>query len=386
MPTEYDPLASVQAAGPPGTISFVYGLPDPSTFPADDLSRAFGKTLAGQPELALQYGPEQGYGPLIDYLRRKLAVEEGLEISRQQITLTAGSSQILDHLCTLLTHPGEIVLVEAPTYHESLQLFSDHELRPLQIPIDRHGLVIDALRDRLSELDRTGIRPAFLYSIPNYQNPSGITLDKVRRREILDLAAKHDVFVIEDDVYRDLAFDGSTPASMFQLGEGERVLRIGSFSKPLAPGLRMGWLLAAPDRIQQVIHSGLRTMGGGANPLTSNALAAYCQEGLLEAHVMNLRDVYRQRRDLMLAALRKYMPTEMSWTEPRGGFFVWLTLPPPLQSIAVAAQAKARGILVLPGNPFFAEEPTGQHLRLAYSYVSQEKIEAGIRILSEVVA
>jgi len=391
MAQEYDPLASVQAAGPPGTISFIYGLPDPATFPAATLGRLAEQVLQLRPELALQYGPEQGYGPLIDYLRERLARQEGLAIGRPQIMLSGGSAQALDHVCTLLTQRGDIVLVEAPTYHETLQLFRDHGLRPLQVPIDDDGLQVEALATRLEALAQDGQGARLLYIIPNFQNPSGITLAAERRAPILELARRFDLLVVEDDVYRDLAYGDQVPPSLFALnleGEGKegRVLRIGSFSKILAPGVRLGWLMGPPDRIAQLIGSGLRCMGGGANPLVANVLADYCLEGLLEAHVEGLRWVYRQRRDAMLEALERHMPGGTEWTRPGGGFFVWLRLPEPLQAREVDDRAREEGLLIPVGDPFFAEAPTGQYLRLAFSYVTPQQIWKGIMLLGQVLA
>ena len=382
----YDPLASVQAAGPPGTLSFIYGLPDPATFPADDLRRMAERVLQDRPELALQYGPEQGYGPLIDFLRRKLARDEGLNLERPQVMLTGGSAQALDHLCTLFTHPGDVALVEAPTYHETLQLFRDHGLRPLQITTDEGGLQVEALADRLAALARRGERARLLYLIPNFQNPSGITLAADRRPLVLELAERYDLRVVEDDVYRDLAYEGQVPPSLFQIDGGRRVLRIGSFSKILAPGLRLGWLLGPPAWIERLIHSGLRCMGGGANPLVAHILADYCREGLLEPHLERLRQVYRERRDVALEALAAHMPGGVGWTRPGGGFFIWLTLPEPLRAVEVAERAREQKLLIPVGDPFFAEQPTGQHLRLAFSFVPPDKIRAGVEVLGRVLS
>ncbi len=382
---QYDPLASVQAAGPPGTISLIYGLPDPATFPADDLRRAADEVLHTRSTLALQYGPEQGYGPLIDYIRRKLASDEGLEVERQQIILTGGSAQALDHLCTLFTRPGDIALVEAPTYHETLQLFRDHGLRPLQIPTDASGLKVDALARRLEALAHRGERARLLYTIPNYQNPSGITLSAERRPPILALAERFELLIVEDDVYRDLTYGDKPPASFYALDKGRRVLRIGSFSKILAPALRMGWMLGPPGLITRMIGSGLRCMGGGANPLVANILATYCDQGNLEPHIEELRLVYRERRDAMLQALDQWMPDRVTWTYPGGGFFIWLGLPPPLHATEVASLARKAKLLLPVGDPFFAETPTGQYIRLAFSYVTPAQIQAGIEILGRVM-
>lgn len=390
--TAYDPLASIPAAGPPGTISFVYGLPDPDSFPAEDLRQAAGGVLDQRPDLALQYGAEQGYGPLIDYLCARLAREEGLEVERPNIILCGGSAQAQDHVYTLFTRPGDVVLVEAPAYHESLQLLRDHDLRLLQVPTDDGGLQLDALAGRLEELARRGERARLLYVIPSFQNPSGVTLAAERRQPLLELAAQYDLLIVEDDVYRDLVYEGQVPTSLFGWDQGRRgdagsgrVLRIGSFSKILAPGLRMGWLLGPPDLIARLVGSGLRAVGGGVNPFVANVLADYCRQGLLDVHILRLRALYRERRDAMLDALAADMPPGVSWTRPGGGFFVWLHLPEPLRAVQVADRARAAGLRLLAGDPFFAEEPAGQYLRLAFSYVTPTKIREGISILGQVL-
>ena len=385
MTEVYDPLASVQAAGPPGTISFIYGLPDPATFPADKLRRAADEVLSTKAELALQYGPEQGYGPLIDYLRHRLAGEEGLRIERERMMLTGGSAQALDHLCTIFTKPGDIVLVEAPTYHETLQLFRDHGLQPLQVPTDGSGLQVDALTSRLEALGRRGERARFLYTIPNYQNPSGITLAADRRPAILALASRYDFLIVEDDVYRDLAYGRRPPDSLFALDSDRRVLRIGSFSKILAPAMRLGWIMGPAGLIARLIGSGLRCMGGGASPLVANILSTYCQQGHLEPHIEKLCQVYRERRDATLQALATHMPDGVDWTRPGGGFFIWLSLPPPFRAAEVADLAREAKLLIPVGDPFFAQAPTGQCLRLAFSYVTPAKIERGIEKLGQVL-
>jgi len=356
------------------------------TFPVEGLRLAAERVLLERPELALQYGPEQGYGPLIDYLRERILREEGLALQRPQIMLTGGSAQALDHLCTLFSQSGDHVLVEAPTYHETLQLFRDHGLAPIQVPIDEGGLQIEALTDRLETLARNGKRARLIYIIPNFQNPSGITLAPDRRPRLLEVAEKHDLLVVEDDVYRDLAYEGSVPPSLYALDAGQRVLRIGSFSKILAPGVRMGWLIGPPSLIERMIGSGLRCMGGGANPLMANILADFCQQGSLDSHIEQLRHVYRQRRDAMLSALDAHMPAGADWTRPGGGFFVWLRLPHPLQAADIASRARKEKLLLPIGDPFFAERPTGQYLRLAFSYVTPQKIEQGVKALGQLLA
>lgn len=385
MNKEYDPLASVQAAGPPGSISFMYGLPDTGTFPIEHLQRCFNRMFQEKSSLALQYGPEQGYGPLIDYLRQKINLSDGIDLQRPQIALTEGSTQALDYICTLFTQAGDLILVEGPSYHEALHLFRDHGLRFIQIPMDEDGLKVNTMADKLAVLEKKGEKARFLYTIPSFQNPSGITLSKQRRKDIIQLAQEWDLLIVEDDVYCDLSYEKFELPTLCALDDGDQVLRIGSFSKIMSPGLRLGWLIGPENFIKPVTDCGFRCMGGGANPLISITLSYFCQEGLLEPHIESLRRIYSRRRDIMLDALGSNMPEEVLWTKPKGGFFIWITLPDQLRSADVVEAADKERVLILSGDHFFAGQPSGQHLRLAFSYVEEEKIKEGIEKLAAII-
>jgi 2-aminoadipate transaminase len=384
--SDFDPLRDVQAGGGPGVRSFIYGHLAPEAFPIPDLSAACDQALCEGGSLTLQYGPEQGYGPLIDYLRVRIQRDEGLSLNRKHLTITAGCAGALDAIARLFTQPGDAILVEAPTYHDTLSVFRDHDLRLFQVPMDADGLIVEAVAQRMEELRRADERPKFLYTIANFQNPTGVTLSVERRARLVALARVHDLRIIEDDVYRDLCYEGDVPPSLFALDEThETVIRVGSFSKILAPGLRLGWVTAAPQVIEHMAHCGLRGMGGGANPFASHVVAAFCARGLLESHVARLQEIYRARRDAALAALARSMPSGVTWTHPRGGFFVWLTLPAPLLARRVIAAAEQRGVTCLPGDLFFAENGGERNLRLAFSYLPPEDITHGIAALGETV-
>jgi 2-aminoadipate transaminase len=385
MSEPYDPLASVQAAGPPGTISFIYGLPDTETFPVAELRHCYKRVFDENSELALQYAPEQGYGPLIDFLRDKMQRDEGIHIERPQMTLTGGAAQGLDHLCTMLTRSGDIVLVEAPTYRDSLELLRNHGLELIGIPTDRDGLAIDNLISTLDSLEKEGKSPRFLYTVPTFQNPGGLTLSQERRRALISLAERKGLLIVEDDVYFDIAFEQLDVTPLFTLSQGKNVVRLGSFSKIIAPGLRLGWVSGSPEIIDKLIQSGLRCMGGGANPVTAVAISFFCKEGHLDPHIAKIRTVYKQRRDVMLETLRSTMPEGISWTEPEGGFFVWITLPDTLPSGDVVQWGKEAGVWFPSGDLFFAGPPPGQHLRMAFSYVQPDKIRRGIEKLARVL-
>jgi 2-aminoadipate transaminase len=386
MSERYDPLASVQAAGPPGSISFIYGLPDPKTFPVDEIQHCLDQVLRENSALALQYGPEQGYGPLIDFLVERIGRTENLNIGRPNLMLTGGATQALDHVCTLLPRSSDWILVEAPTYRDSLQLFQDHGLRVRQVPMDEDGLIIDEVRDRLKALGDMGEKVKFLYTIPTYQNPTGVTLSEKRRKELVDLSKEWDLLIVEDDVYRDIAFEAVNLPSLFSLDKSGHVLSIGSFSKIMSPGLRLGWLVGPENHISSFVDSGFRHMGGGANPLVANALSLFCKKGALESHIESLKKLYSQRRDVMLDVLDSSMPEGIHWTKPKGGFFVWITLPESSSAADLVKDAKKAGLWILAGDRFFAEKPTGQHLRLAFSYVEKDNIRKGIEKLAALFA
>jgi len=384
----FDPLEGVQAGRPAGVIPFVYGHPDPDLLPVEKIIAATERALRARGRLALQYGPEQGYGPLLDYLIGKVERDEGLRITRANIMLCAGAARGLDTVARLFTRPGDVVLVEAPSYHEALATLRDHPVELRQVPIDDQGLVVEALAKRLEALSLIGQRVAFLYTIPTFQNPAGTTLTAERREALVKLAAERRLLLVEDDVYRDLCFEGRVPASLFELAGGRGVIRLGSFSKILAAGLRLGWIIAEPEVIKRIVSCGLKGNEGGANPFVAHVVAAFCQEGWLEPHIAQLVARYRTRRDTLLAALEREMPDGVRWTRPAGGFFLWLTLPEPLDAEAVLVKATERGVLFAPGVRFFAKASEGggrRNLRLPFSFLSEAHVAEGVRALAKVI-
>ena len=381
----FDPLEGVQADGPAGAIPFVYGHPDPDLLPVEKIIAAAEQALRARGRLALQYGPEQGYGPLLDYLIGKVERDEGLHIARANIMLCAGAAQGLDTAARLFTRSGDVVLVEAPSYHEAIATLRDHPVELRQVPMDDQGLVVEALAERLEVLKRAGRRVAFLYTIPTFQNPAGITLTAERREALVELAAEQGLLLVEDDVYRDLCYEGRVPPSLFELAGGRGVIRLGSFSKILAPGLRLGWIIAEATVIRQIATCGLKGNEGGANPFVAHVVAAFCQEGWLEPHITRLVARYRARRDALVVALEREMSDDVRWTRPAGGFFVWLTLPAPLEAEAVLAESTERGVVFAPGVRFFAEGGGRRNLRLPFSFLSEAQMAEGVRILAEVI-
>jgi 2-aminoadipate transaminase len=251
--------------------------------------------------------------------------------------------------------------------------------------MDDEGLVTAALPDTLARLRAEGTSVAFLYTIPSFQNPSGITMSGRRRQALARLAREEKLWIVEDDVYRDLCYEGSLPPSLFELAQGRNVLRLGSFSKILAPGLRLGWVLGEADAVARLARSGLRRSAGGANPFMTYAVAEFCRRGHLEPHVADLLPLYRRRRDAFLAALDATMPPDVAWTRPQGGFFVWLTLPEPLTAGELLEAVRPSGITFPRGEAFFATGGGERNIRLAFSYVSPDDFLRGMEILAEAI-
>ena len=379
--------ATPQQSGdrPPSTLSFQYGRPDPQAFPVPELLAAVESALLRHVPASLLYGPEQGPPLLLDVLRQRLQREEGLQLTPEQLFITSGASQGLDLICRLWTRPGDAVLVEAPTYHEAIVLLRDYPVQLVNVPLDDQGLVTGALGETLARLRAEGTDVAFLYTIPSFQNPSGVTMSGARRQDLAALARAEKLWIVEDDVYRDLCYEGTLPRSLYELAKGKGVLRLGSFSKILAPGVRLGWVLAEPDAVARLAGSGVRRSAGGANPFTAYTVAEFCRAGHLEPHVARLVAIYRSRRDAMLEALDATMPSGVAWTRPSGGFFVWLTLPEPLTAGELLASVRSRGITFPTGEAFFATGGGERCLRLAFSYVNPDDFPRGMQLLGQAI-
>lgn len=374
--------------GPAGALPFIYGHVDPTLFPIDQMRAAADEALHRFGTSALNYGVESGCSRLLEFLQAKFALEEDIRVGADSLMLTVGASGALDTICRLFTRPGDTVLVEAPSYHEALAMIRDYPVRIASVPTDDDGLIVEALADRLKQLAAQGVRTPLLYIVPSYQNPSGVTLSAERRPALLELARQYGLLTVEDDVYRDLSYEDKPPPSLFALDvldEGQTALRLGSFSKILAPGLRLGWLMAPPAIVDQIIRSGLCSSGGGANPLSAYATAIFCEKGWLEPHIARLVEVYRRRRDVLLQALETTMPKDVRWTYPRGGFFVWLTLPGSLRARDVLKEAHRHSITFLTGEPFFAEGGGEHHIRLPFSYIPPEEMAEGIETLAQII-
>lgn len=363
-------------------ISFLAGFPDPASLPADDIVESTRVALEKDGEWALQYGSPRGYPGLIDEMVTKLARDQGIEATPENILITNGASQALALIVDLLVDPGDIVLSEAPTWSGAVHNFRAAGADVRSIPIDNDGLDVAALEQELDRLRAEGKRAKLLYVIPNFQNPTGVTTSLERRQRIAALAREHQLPIVEDDAYFDLRYAGKTLPTIYSLDTEGLVMYLGTFSKIMAAGMRLGWCVADPEIINRL--SGLK-FEGGTSPFAGHVAAEFCSSGTLVEHIGELRSLYLKRRDAMLNALKQHMPPGACWTTPEGGFFVWLTLPEGANVAGLLPAAREQNVEFLPGAATYHHGEGDNQLRLSYSFADEEQIATGIRILGELV-
>jgi 2-aminoadipate transaminase len=370
-----DPTASANY------ISFIYGFPDSDSLPAGSVTETTHRVLTENPIWALQYGAVNGPTPIREAILAKLKRDQGISASMDEIIVTAGSSQAIQLITQLLVDPGDVIIAESPSF---LGFFDDvrnsgAELRGIEV--DDDGIRVDALEQTLDELRAQGVRPSFLYILPNYQNPTGVCTTVERRKRIVELAEKYDTLIIEDDAYFDLRYEGDALPTIYSLDPNGRTLYLGTLSKTLAAGFRIGWVVG-PEPIMRRLAA-LKT-DGGTNIFGSFIAASWLPEHF-DRHVTELREIYGRRRDLMLDALAANMPEGVEWSVPTGGFFIWVTLPEGVDTGPMLAQAREMGIEYLPGSACYFDHHGRNHMRLSFSFARDEVIEEGIRRLAELV-
>lgn len=371
----------------PDLISFAGGLPAPDVFPITQIAAAADMVLHKAGPQALQYGTTEGYRPLRETIADRTA-RYGLQITPDNILITSGSQQALDLLGKILINPGDRILVESPTYLGALQAWSAYGAEYVTVPLDEDGMNTDLLEAAL----RSG--PKFIYVLPNFQNPAGVTLALARRNRLVELADRYGVPIVEDDPYGQLRFEGEHLPPVVVL-DGQRrddgafcyrgnVIYLSTFSKILAPGLRLAWVVAPPEVIAKLVQA---KQGADLHTATLNQMIAYqvAQDNFLDQHVRLIRDVYRQRRDVMLAAMEKHFPAGVRWTHPKGGLFLWVTLPEGADTTALLPRAIAEKVAFVPGAPFYAAGGGANTMRLNFSNATPAAIEEGIARLGRVL-
>ena len=356
-------------------IDLALGHPSPGLLPLSLIRRA-ARRLRPEDRPLLQYGYEQGDLRFRSLLAGFLSGGYGTEVSPEELFVSGGVSQALDLICSLFTRPGDRVLVEEPSYFLALRIFADHGLRVEGLATDRHGLLPEALREALGRF-----RPAMLYTVPTYHNPAGTTLPQDRRERIVELCREHGVLLVADEVYHLLSFAGAPPSPMAAFAGRGGVLSLGSFSKILAPGLRLGWIQGSPELLRTLSTCGFLDSGGGLAPFTSAIVGRLLERGTQEAHLQKLRAVYGARARALTESLRERLGVEAA--PPAGGFFLWLGLPGVTDTEALLPAARAAGVTFAPGRRFSVSGGQRDRLRLSFSYYGQGQLAEGVDRLAE---
>jgi len=374
-----DELTAILAGSPPGVLSMTGGFPNPATFPTDELDDIAARLVREDAAVALQYTPCAGIPSVRDYLVDRQEQLHGRRPEQAELIVTSGGMECIALMCQALIDPGDAVTVEAPSYLGALMAFAGAEAEPVAIATDEDGLRVDVLAERLA----AGLRPKFVYTIPDYQNPTGRTLPLHRRRELVELCRRHGVLIFEDLAYRELAFDAASLPSLWSLAP-DVVLQAGTFSKSFFPGVRLGWAAGPADVIAE-LAAAKQTTDQCAGGLGQRLVEEYGRAGGFERHLPAARKLYASHWDALSAALTRHMPEGVAWTEPTGGFLTWLTLPEQLDTLAMRPAALAAGVAYVPGPPFHVGDQGRNTLRLSFSHLTGPELETAVERLAGVV-
>lgn len=375
-----DALAAIlDLANATDLISFSGGFPDPAIFPREALRELFEELMSSGDPTALQYAPTQGLPGPRDFIAGRLERLEGRRPADGELLVTSGGIETLELASKTFLDPGDLAVVEGPTYLGAIMAFRGFQAEVAAVPMDGEGL----RTDRLTALLEAGRRPKLLYTIPDHQNPAGVSMSPERRRELVELAHRYGFLLLEDVAYRELGFDGVRHPSLWSLGPDVTV-QSGTFSKTFVPGVRLGWAVGPAPVVKQLTAAKQNT-DQCAGPLGQRLLEEYGRRGLLDEQIRAARELYGRRCRLMLEALDRWMPREASWTRPAGGFFSWVTLPAGLDTVELAKDAMGAKVAFVPGPPFYPDGSGHDALRLSFSRVDDDLIEEGLRRLSSVV-
>jgi len=364
----------------PDVISFAGGMPAPEFFPAREIEEACAYILREEPARALQYSTTEGYPPLREYLAESMS-KYGIQHSPSNILITTGSQQALDLVGKIFIDPDSYVITESPTYLGAIQAWNAYEARYLTVPQDDHGMQVELLEEVLV---RQQEMPRFIYALPNFHNPAGTTLPEERRRLLVEIARKYDLIILEDDPYGALRYEGEDITPICALAP-ERTIYLGTFSKTLVPGLRIGWIVAPEEITTRLVQA---KQGADLHSSTFDQMVAndVAQRGLLKMHIKRLRKVYAERRNVMHEALEEFWPEECSWTRPEGGLFLWARVPEGIDTVELLRKAIERRVAYVPGVNFYPHEDGGFNaMRLNFSNAKPEQIVEGVRRLGELI-
>jgi 2-aminoadipate transaminase len=369
--------AILALAGATDVITFSGGFPDPATFPREVLGEIARDLLAKDVAVALQYSQTEGLPGLRDYLTGRLETLQGLRPAAGELMVTSGGIDCMELLAKSMVDPGDAVVVEAPSYLGAIMAFRGYEADVRGVPMDSDGMRTDILADLLA----AGLRPKILYTIPDYQNPTGLSLGAQRRTELVELARRYRFLILEDVAYRELGFADGAPPTLWSQAP-DVVIQAGTFSKTFFPGVRLGWAAGPPEVIAQLVTA-KQNSDQCSGALGQRMLEEYGRGGHLDRQLVHSRALYKRRAELMAQALATHMPEGTTWTTPGGGFFTWVTAPEGIDTVALSPAATARKVAYVPGRPFYPAAGGASQLRLAYSRVADNQIDEGIRRLAD---
>ena len=371
--------AILALAGATDVITFSGGFPDPATFPTEILGEIAARLIAGDAAVALQYTATEGISGVRDYVAGRLESLEGSRPGPGELMITSGGIDCMELLAKSYVDPGDVVVVESPTYLGGIMAFRGYEADVRGVPMDDDGMRVDVLADQLAG----GLRPKIVYTIPDYQNPTGLSMSADRRTELAGLARRYGFLICEDVAYRELGCDTPPPASLWSLAP-DVVLQAGTGSKIFFPGVRLGWA-AGPQQVISRLVVAKQNSDQCSGALGQRMFEEYGRAGHLDRQIVASRALYARRAELVTQALAAHMPDGTTWTTPRGGFYVWLTAPDGVDTVALSAVARDRKVAYVPGRPFYPGDAGATQIRLAYSRVADHLIDEGIRRIGEVL-
>lgn len=363
-------------------ISLAGGMPDTSTFPADSYASLMSRVAAQSCARALQYAPTEGLAVVKDCVVQVMAAE-GMDVDADEVLVTTGGQQVIDLVCKTLLDPGDVVVTEAPTYPGAVPTFCAYQADVVQVTMDSDGLRTCELTELLDRLEADGQRPKFIYTVPNFHNPAGVTMSSERREELVRIAGERELLILEDNPYGLLRYEGEALPPLRSLDE-EFVIYAGTFSKILSPGVRLGWAVA-PGPVLAKMKIGKQSSDLCSSSISQYFVSAYFESGAWEDYVRSLIEIYRLRRDVMLDALAEHFPREATWTHPRGGLFIWATLPDYIDTTDLLARALQEHVAFVPGRAAYVDGRGGSEMRLNFSGVGEDEIREGIHRIGAVV-
>jgi 2-aminoadipate transaminase len=367
----------------PEVISLAGGLPDTSTFPPDTFAAVTQRIATGSCAKALQYGPTDGLDETKACIAQVMAAED-MRADPEDVVVTTGGQQVIDLVTKTLIDPGDVVVAEGPTYPGAASVFTAYQADLVQIDMDSDGMRVDLLEETLDQLDREGRRPKFIYTVPSFQNPAGVTMSAPRRKRLVEVAHERELLVLEDNPYGLLRYEGEPPSPLYALDGGVYVMYLGTFSKILSPGIRLGWVVAPPPVLEK-INLGKQAADLCTSTLSQLMVQAYFERGRWRDYVDSLTAVYRARRDTMLDALADHFPRQAEWTRPAGGLFIWATMPDFIDTTDLLARALRDNVAFVPGEAAFLDGRGRNSMRLNFSGCDEESIREGVRRIGEVV-